>query len=80
MLIFKGPLPPKVYGLYTCENVDIYGQSLRSINNYVILKGHEEEHDAHIISPQMPNVQHHVHQYSVHVIARIDTMYSMKAL
>ncbi len=29
MLIFTDPpLPPKVYGLYTLENVDIYGQFL----------------------------------------------------
>ncbi len=31
MLIFTDPLPPKVYGLYTRENVDIYGQPLMYI-------------------------------------------------
>ncbi len=30
MLIFTAP-PPKVYGLYTCEHVDIYGQTLMFI-------------------------------------------------
>ncbi len=28
MLIFTDPPPPKVYGLYSCENVNIYGQPL----------------------------------------------------
>ncbi len=28
MLIFTHPLPPKVYGLYTRENVDIYGDKI----------------------------------------------------
>ncbi len=28
MLIFTSP-PPKVYGLYICENVDIYGRPLK---------------------------------------------------
>ncbi len=31
------PLPPKVYGLYTRENVDICGQPLK-LNSYIWLK------------------------------------------
>ncbi len=31
MLIFTEPPPPQVYGLNTCENVDIYGRPLRMI-------------------------------------------------
>ncbi len=33
MLIFTDPLPPplKVYGLYTRENVDIYGRPLNDL-------------------------------------------------
>ncbi len=36
MLIFTDhPVPPQVYGLYTHENVDIYGRPLNSINKWL---------------------------------------------
>ncbi len=34
MLIFTDPPPPKVYVLYTHENVDIFGRPLKSLHIY----------------------------------------------